>query len=111
MTVYVCPTRDIVCGNHSGDWCDVCPKRKPVKVEIQDAELGDLVRTMRLSKKLSQAALAGLVKLERTSITNIEGGKQRLMFETLQQIADHCDFELVLTIKRKQPSLNGDTTT
>ncbi len=105
MTVYICPTSDTECGNNQYYWCADCPKRntKPIKVEVMDVEVGELIKTMRLSKKMTQGQLAKLIGMERTSVTNIEGGKQRLMFDTLQQIANKCDFELVLTIKRMQP--------
>jgi DNA-binding XRE family transcriptional regulator len=104
--VRVCPERDIECGDNQEHWCSACPRHPPksAKVEIVDVQLSELVKVMRMSKNMRQAELAKLCGLERTSITNIEGGKQRLMFETLQKIADGCGFELVLTIKRKSPA-------
>lgn len=51
------------------------------------AELGRRIREARESTGLTQEALASLVSLTRTSITNIERGRQKLLVHTLVDIA------------------------
>lgn len=45
--------------------------------------IGEQLKTHREKQGLTQGDLAGLVGLERTSITNIEGGKQKLPIHVL----------------------------
>ncbi len=49
--------------------------------------IGKRVEELRLRKKLTQARLAEIVSLSRTSITNIENGRQKLLVHTLWDIA------------------------
>jgi transcriptional regulator with XRE-family HTH domain len=49
--------------------------------------LGIAIRKARITRKLSQTRLAELIGLQRTSITNIELGRQRLLLHTLIDIA------------------------
>lgn len=49
--------------------------------------IGDLILTARTRKHMTQVDLAVRVGLTRTSITNIEAGKQRVAIETLYEIA------------------------
>jgi transcriptional regulator with XRE-family HTH domain len=51
------------------------------------AELGRRIRVVRESRGLTQEALASLISLTRTSITNIEKGRQKLLVHTLIDIA------------------------
>ena len=50
-------------------------------------QVGAMIRSRR-GKNLSQEALASAVGLTRTSISNIEKGRQRLLLHTLVDIAD-----------------------
>src|SRR5437879_2601330 len=50
-------------------------------------QVGEKIRSRR-GKKLSQEALASAVGLTRTSISNIEKGRQRLLLHTLVDVAD-----------------------
>lgn len=57
----------------------------------QDAfysELGRRIRTARLKENLTQQQLAELLSLNRTSITNIEKGKQKILAHMLIEIAE-----------------------
>lgn len=45
--------------------------------------IGEQLKSHREKQGLTQGDLAGLVRLERTSITNIEGGKQKLPIHVL----------------------------
>lgn len=50
-------------------------------------ELGRRIREAREEKHLTQEALATRVSLTRTSVTNIEKGRQQLLVHTLVQIS------------------------
>ena len=49
--------------------------------------VGQRIRKIREERKLTQAELATIVSLTRTSITNIEQGRQKLLLHTLYDIA------------------------
>jgi transcriptional regulator with XRE-family HTH domain len=51
------------------------------------AQVGKRIRTVREERGLTQEALASLVNLTRTSITNIEKGRQKLMLHTFVAVA------------------------
>jgi len=51
-------------------------------------ELGTIIRTMRLSRNLTQAKLAKLIGQSPSSITMYENGKREPDFETLEALAD-----------------------
>lgn len=57
------------------------------------AETGRLIRDKRKAKGVSQERLAALVGLSRTSITNIERGRQKLLLHTLADIAGALGME------------------
>jgi len=50
-------------------------------------EMGQRIREAREKSHLTQEALASMVSLTRTSITNIEKGRQQLLVHTLVEIA------------------------
>jgi transcriptional regulator with XRE-family HTH domain len=52
------------------------------------AEVGRRVRLARERAGLTQDALAGRVSLSRTSVTNIEKGRQKVLLHTLCSLAD-----------------------
>jgi transcriptional regulator with XRE-family HTH domain len=51
-------------------------------------ELGRRIRNVRLHFNLTQEQLADLVSLSRTSITNIEKGKQKILAHTLVDLTE-----------------------
>ena len=51
------------------------------------AEVGKRIRTARQARSMTQEALATLVSLTRTSITNIEKGRQKFPLHTLAELA------------------------
>jgi transcriptional regulator with XRE-family HTH domain len=51
-------------------------------------ELGQRIRARRVERGLSQSKLAEYVELTRTSISNIENGRQHLPLHTLYRFAD-----------------------
>ena len=52
------------------------------------ADLGDRIRKMREGRGLTQEALASLISLSRTSITNIEKGRQSVPLHKIIEIAE-----------------------
>src|SRR6266536_483215 len=61
---------------------------KPNSLQIYQA-VGERIRAERKRLKITQDELASEVGLTRTSITNLEKGKQKLLLHTLVQIADY----------------------
>lgn len=57
--------------------------------------VGERIRAVRERRGLTQGDLAAMVDLRRTSITNIEQGRQRLPIATLYDIADALGVEAV----------------
>jgi transcriptional regulator with XRE-family HTH domain len=51
------------------------------------AQIGSRIRQAREEKKITQDHLASIVSLSRTSITNIEKGRQKLLLHTFLEIA------------------------
>lgn len=56
-------------------------------------EVGQRIRRIRKQRKLTQGVLADRVSLSRTSITNIEKGRQRLLLHTFAEIAEALQVE------------------
>lgn len=54
-------------------------------------EIGKRVRAIRETQtpRISQDALARILDLKRTSITNIESGRQKMTVETVYRLCDH----------------------
>ena len=79
--------------------------------------VGQRIRRIREEHQLTQAELASLVSLTRSSITNIEQGRQKLLLHTLYDIANalvvkpsHLLPEAINTIKAEafEQHLSGD---
>jgi len=66
--------------------------------EVLYVLVGINIRTLRREKGMSQEMLAAKAKIARTSLTNIEAGKQRLGLDTLLRIASEleCDWNDLL---------------
>jgi len=56
-------------------------------IEAVHIAFGARVRLIRETLGLNQAELAARVKLERTSVVNIEAGRQRLLLHTIEDFA------------------------
>ncbi|MFG6096994.1 helix-turn-helix transcriptional regulator [Leptothoe sp. ISB3NOV94-8A] len=50
-------------------------------------DLGKKIRAVREERKLTQEALASLLGITRTSVTNIEKGRQKMFLHTFLEIA------------------------
>ena len=58
-------------------------------LEAVYAVVGSRIREARNKQGWTQEALADRIEMTRTSITNIERGRQRMLLHTLVEIADH----------------------
>lgn len=66
-------------------------------------QLGQNIRNWRDRRGLSQAALANLVGLTRTSMTNIENGRQHPPLHTFCEIADHLKVDVSELLPHPEP--------
>lgn len=57
-------------------------------------KLGRNIKALRKAAGLTQAQLAEMIGLERTSVTNMENGNQRVAVDTLQAIAEATGYRL-----------------
>lgn len=64
--------------------------------------IGSRIQLLRKEQGLTQEFLAAQVGLTRTSITNLESGKQRVNLETLYDIAEWLDVEIYDLLPRLQ---------
>jgi transcriptional regulator with XRE-family HTH domain len=62
-------------------------------------ELGKAIRTRREALGLTQAELGARIELSRTSVTNLECGRQRLLIDQFCKLAEvlGCDREALLS--------------
>ena len=67
-------------------------------------ELGRRIRDARKKGRLTQEALATKISLTRTTVTNIEKGRQQLLVHTLVDIADALSVAPELLLPKPQPS-------
>jgi transcriptional regulator with XRE-family HTH domain len=85
------------------------PQAEPPKVAGPSEDLtcgaGAELRRVRKALRMSQGQIADAVGLVRTSITNIERGKQKLSLVTLKAIADALGMEVIVHLR---PKGNGD---
>jgi transcriptional regulator with XRE-family HTH domain len=70
-------------------------------------QLGESIRKCRKRRKLSQDALAKLVGLTRTSLTNIENGRQHPPLHTLCEIVDQLGIEFSELLPRPLETLGS----
>jgi len=64
--------------------------------------IGTAIRKARISRGMNQQGLADLVSMRRTSIVNIEGGRQRLPLTTLYDIADALGVQATALLPRNE---------
>ena len=65
--------------------------------------LGKHLKAMRKMARLTQAQLAPLAGLNRTSITNIERGDQTLSVQTINAIANALGYDVRVSFVKKEP--------
>jgi transcriptional regulator with XRE-family HTH domain len=66
-------------------------------------QLGDNIRSLRKDRDLSQQRLADLVGLSRTSLTNIEKGRQHPPLHTLCEIVEYLQGDIAHLLPRPEP--------
>lgn len=69
--------------------------------------LGGLVRSRRTRARMTQDELARRVGMTRTSITNIESGRQKVQLDTLYDIADALDVSPESLLPRREAVPTG----
>lgn len=69
--------------------------------------LGKMIRVLRKQAHMTQAELASGAGLERTSITNIETGRQTLNVQTVNAIANALGYTVHVTFRRKKPNVRA----
>lgn len=62
--------------------------------------IGDRIRAARTRRRMTQADLGKRLNLTRSSVANIEAGRQRVMIHTLFQIADHLEVDIETLLVR-----------
>jgi DNA-binding XRE family transcriptional regulator len=70
-------------------------------VSVQDKELGLLMRAMRVSANKRQTEIARIVGLGRTSVVNMEAGRQIVQLATLVRTGELCGFDVRLVVTKK----------
>jgi transcriptional regulator with XRE-family HTH domain len=71
--------------------------------------IGLLVRAARLRKRWNQEDLAEAVGLTRSSIANVEAGRQRLLLHSAIRIADALDVELGVLLPDPEEQLQSQS--
>lgn len=72
------------------------------------ASLGQRIREERIRHGLTQKDLADKVDLTRTSVTNIELGRQKLLIHTLVEIAEALDLAPSTLLPQESPQEDPD---
>lgn len=75
-------------------------KRTTPQHDIFYQQLGENIQKCRKGLKLSQAELANIVGLTRTSLTNIEKGRQHPPLHTLCEIVKHLNISVLDVLPR-----------
>ena len=82
------------------------PLAEPTKARVPTVDLtcgaGAELKRVREALRMTQAKVAAKVGLERTSITNIERGQQKLSLLTFKAIADALGMEVIVHLKPKE---------
>ena len=61
---------------------------------------GKMIRFMRLSKGLKQSELADKLKIANSTLAHYESEYRSITLETANEIANHCDFEIIFHSKK-----------
>jgi transcriptional regulator with XRE-family HTH domain len=72
------------------------------------AKLGKNVRSAREDKGITQEALASLVRLTRSSVANIERGRQKMLAHTVVRVADALSVSTAELLPPPAPRVAGE---
>lgn len=78
---------------------------------MNNKQIGDIIKELRLKKGLSQRKLAEIVKVSNTTISDIEKNIRNVTIDTLQKIAEALDTtvdEIMRQVKEKQEPKQKD---
>jgi len=64
--------------------------------------VGDAIRSARLAQDITQEQLAQRIEMRRTSVVNIEAGRQRVPLATLYDIADALGVQAAALLPRNE---------
>jgi transcriptional regulator with XRE-family HTH domain len=78
------------------------PKAEPEQPIDKTFGLGSVIKSARESRGLSQAQLATRCDVERTTITNLEAGRQTLMIAVAVKIFEVLDYDFQISVKPKE---------
>ncbi len=67
--------------------------------------IGKILKTLRHEKNLSQEELASLAFIGRSTLSDYERMKTDINFETIERIANICDYEIIFRNKKTQKIL------
>jgi transcriptional regulator with XRE-family HTH domain len=98
----VCAVDILRCSYHFSQVASVqTPNPAPVSRPTFYKDLGRRIKAERVKKGFTQESVAAAVGLSRTSLTNIEGGRQRLLMHTFAEIADALGTEMRELLPKK----------
>lgn len=69
-------------------------------IDCRDSELGQLLKAMRCSKGLNQDELGKHIGVGRTSVTNMERGRQIVTLLHLVKAGEACGFDVRLRVEK-----------
>jgi transcriptional regulator with XRE-family HTH domain len=72
---------------------EVMTKRIIMKIEKEYKQIGRRLQALRVASGLTQEDVAGMMKMSRTSVVNIENGNQRILAHRLYEFAAIFDVE------------------
>ena len=73
-----------------------------MKIEVDDKQLGLVLRAMRVAANKTQSELARGMCISRDSIANMETGRGLVSLTTLVRAGEICEFEVKLVVSRKK---------
>lgn len=79
------------------------------RIDAFYAEVGRRIAVTRKKREITQAGLAKKISLTRTSITNIEKGRQKILIHTLIEIADILDVKLSDLLPRIKTTIDKES--
>ena len=84
------------------DTSSVIPVRREEDTTPASSCLGEAMFALRKAARMTQAEVAEVIGVNRTSVTQYETGKTRVDLYQLTKLASYLGLEVVITIKKKQ---------
>lgn len=82
---------------------DIKPVERGAPTDPSADQIAAAMFKMRRAAHMTQAEVATVLGVERTSVTNIESGRQRCDLRHLEKLAAHLGLEVVITLKPTAP--------